>query len=1153
MKRFYYHYIFTLITVFLLASSCSDENWLGGALPGSGDKLEIEGEINQVAVTRVNDEGFVDGDEIGVYVVNYEGTVPGRLSTEGNHATNVRHTFNEADHKWNAAYNIYWQDKVTHADIYCYYPYDSPKSVESYSFTVRRDQSKPTEGDEMGGYEASDFLWGKAADIAPRAGAVRVSMAHCMSNIRVTLVEGSGFKSGEWASTEKNVLVSNLVRDAKINLGDGTVKPNGSAESTATMPARVNDEWRAIVVPQTVAAGTTLFTITVGGTPYKFSKEADFTYVPKKMMNFSIRVDKKAGEGQFALSIISESITAWENDLVSHDGTAKAYMTVNSSYGHLEDSINKHFKNLSAIKNLKIRGGMDSNDFYFINRNLPNLTTLNLKEVIPFGGMYDYYVSIGEEPEWDYAIPPYAMAQNSTLQRVILPDSTREIKGEAFYDCQRLTGSLVIPEGVKEIGGNAFCNCNALNGTLTLPNTLEKIGDQAFTRCGFNTELLLPEALKTIGVYAFMECQNIYGSLNLPDNLEEIGESAFASCYGLTGSLVIPNKIKKIEERTFIQCGFNGTLTLPNGLTDIKSATFSNNSFVGELKIPETVTYIGADAFSHNRFSGTIKLPASLPSLSSHTFDGCTLLSGTLEIPEGMENIPANCFYDCNNISKIILPESLSSISAEAFADCGGLTSIVSKSQEPPVLNGSAFYYMLKDNVVVEVPEAAVNAYKLSPGWRDFKNITAHHELMCSPSMVNTLNKKSSRSLVINAEGEWELLSKPSWCSLSQTSGSGKTEVILTVNSLANGSETRSGNIVFKLKDKYYRLSLPVTQYSYQYEEDSFITLQKSTKGNKGGINIVIIGDGYDAKAISSGTYITDMKNTMKNFFDVEPYSSYRDYFNVYTAIALSDEAGVSSVNTSCDNRFGTRVNNDKEITCDYQTVLKYAEGAPTVNSGNIAQSLVILVPDNTEYNGRTLLWDDGSAISICPKTDLGYPLDARGTVQHEAGGHGFGKLADEAVKHASYIDMCKCTCCEHAYAINHAHALGWYENVSLTGKMQDVPWSHLLFDSRYSDVVDIYEGAAMHSRGAFRSEQSSCMSNHTPYFNAISRESIVKRIKRYAGETFSFEDFVANDNSNTTALTRGAAAHSSVTTRQQHNHPVIMKGSPLRNMARRR
>ena len=51
-----------------------------------------------------------------------------------------------------------------------------------------------------------------------------------------------------------------------------------------------------------------------------------------------------------------------------------------------------------------------------------------------------------------------------------------------------------------------------------------------------------------------------------------------------------------------------------------------------------------------------------------------------------------------------------------------------------------------------------------------------------------------------------------------------------------------------------------------------------------------------------------------------------------------------------------------------------------------------------------------------------------------------------------------------------------------------------------------------MHSREIYRSEITSCMNNNIPYFSAISRQAIVERIKEYAGETFTLEDFYAND-----------------------------------------
>ena len=110
-------------------------------------------------------------------------------------------------------------------------------------------------------------------------------------------------------------------------------------ESTATIPSQVGDVWRTIVVPQTVQAGTTLFSITIGGVPYKFTKNTALTYVAGKMMKFSIRVDKKKEDGKYRLTLISESIAPWENDLVSHDATAKEYVVVNSTAGHLKEAI----------------------------------------------------------------------------------------------------------------------------------------------------------------------------------------------------------------------------------------------------------------------------------------------------------------------------------------------------------------------------------------------------------------------------------------------------------------------------------------------------------------------------------------------------------------------------------------------------------------------------------------------------------------------------------------------------------------------------------------------------------------------------------------------------------------------------------------------
>ena len=1164
-----FHIIYSLLAVSVLMS-CSDNDWLGDSNMEGKQKIELAGDIEQVPVTRVNDNGFVDGDVMGVYIVDYNGANPGTLQVSGNRGDNVRHTFDEAEYKWNSAYDVYWKDKHTKIDVYGYYPFGNPESIDAYAFTVQRDQSKATEGGEMGGYEASDFLWGKAAEVAPTTSVVRLSMQHRMANARVTLVEGAGFAEGEWASTEKGVLVANLIREATVNLADGTVKASGGVEKTATVPSRVNDEWRAIVVPQTVTAGTTMFSITIGGVAYKFNKNEDFTYIAGKMSNFAIRVDKKENSGQYALTLISESITAWENDLVSHDATAKEYVIINSTAGHLKEAIEAAGKDYAKIKNLKITGRLNTSDFDFMRKDMSSLSALNLKEARVYGkrGDMPWFQDVWDEEELLDVIPQRAFDDKLTLTRIVLPDTLKAIADRAFRQCTNLTGSIIIPEGVESIGPSAFLWCNSLTGTLSLPTTLKYIGGGgavdihgAFFGCKFNCELVLPDKLEYIGHNAFGDNSNYYGNLRLPANLTFLGGGAFAGDKNLTGDLEIPDKLKYINSDAFNGTGFNGNLILHDGLLGINAAAFEGVPLKGTLNLPKNLGNVGERAFNGCDFSGELKIPSTLVSIGNKAFAYNWRLMGILEFPEGIESIGAGAFANCRSIEGLVFPESLESIGYEAswledggaFQGCYGIGTIVCKGTVPAHVLSGAFNGVAKDNFTLEVPESAIHQYQAANGWCDFKRIAAHHELVCRPSVACALNTEHKQTLVINAEGEWEVESKPDWCELSQTSGSKKTELTLTIKQMAKGAGNRNGEIKFRLKDKDYTHACAVTQYDYEYGEDQWLTLQGATRGNNGGINIVFVGDGYNGKDIAEGNYLKDMQEGVEHFFGIEPYKTYRNYFNVYTPFALSTESGVGTVNTIRYNRFNTTFTGGVGLRCDYDEMFRYALNAPTVTVDNLCQTLIVVIPNSTDYGGICQMWEDGSAIAFCPKSTYGYPLDSRGVMQHEAGGHGFGKLGDEYIYHNAFIDFCDCTCCGHVDAVNWAKSLGWYDNLSLTGKMHQVPWSHLIFDSRYSDIVDIFEGGYMHNRGVFRSEQNSCMNNDIPYYSTISRESIVKRIKRYAGEEYSFEEFVANDKRDAGAVTRTVGASAA---RNVHSHqlpPTIHKGSPLKSLKARK
>lgn len=263
----------------------------------------------------------------------------------------------------------------------------------------------------------------------------------------------------------------------------------------------------------------------------------------------------------------------------------------------------------------------------------------------------------------------------------------------------------------------------------------------------------------------------------------------------------------------------------------------------------------------------------------------------------------------------------------------------------------------------------------------------------------------------------------------------------------------------------------------------------------------------------------------------------------------LSTESGVGTVNTIKYNRFNTTFTGGVGLKADYDEIFAYSLNAPTVTKENLDQTLIIIVPNSTDYGGICQMWFSGAAIAFCPLSTYGYPLDSRGVIQHEAGGHGFGKLGDEYIYHNAFIDACNCTCCGHVDAVSGAKSLGWYDNLELTGKMHSVGWSHLIFDDRYSDIVDIYEGGYMHNRGVFRSESNSCMNNDIPYYSTISRESIVKRIKRYAGEEYSFEDFVKNDkrDAGTVSSRAGVSENDHRNSGTYQHAPVFHKESPLK------
>lgn len=255
------------------------------------------------------------------------------------------------------------------------------------------------------------------------------------------------------------------------------------------------------------------------------------------------------------------------------------------------------FSNCSALTSITIPAGVTSINSGTFNR-CHKLVSVTLPE-----GLTD--------------IGSTAFQSCTSLEHLTLPQSVTSIDHSAFQS-SGLT-SIVIPNGVTAIATNTFSYCTQLT-EVTIPNTVTLIDNYAFWGCSGLQRIHLPTSVTEIGFWAFAECSSVTritvaagnsrylsagnclidtqeqklilaangAEIPTDGSVTEIGDYAF---YGHTNleQIVLPEGIRRIEQRAFMNCTNLAAIYLPVSMTVI------NCPFEGCFS-PATIYYSGTTA-----------------------------------------------------------------------------------------------------------------------------------------------------------------------------------------------------------------------------------------------------------------------------------------------------------------------------------------------------------------------------------------------------------------------------------------------------------------------------------------------------------------------------------------------------------------------------
>lgn len=194
---------------------------------------------------------------------------------------------------------------------------------------------------------------------------------------------------------------------------------------------------------------------------------------------------------------------------------------------------------------------------------------------------------------------------------------------------------------------------------------------------------------------------------------------AFANCKSLTGKVIMPTTLKKINGGAFFQSKIT-ECNFPEGLEEIGDAAFYATR-LKEAILPNTCQTLSGDShFMLNYELEKVSLPEGLTVIPGAFVNNCIKLK-EFTMPNSIEEIGHTAFWQCGSLQELHLPTNLKSIEVEGLYYCKGLKSISFPSSLEILGAESCENWKNIESIycAAPIPPTCINS-EVNPGWTPF-------------------------------------------------------------------------------------------------------------------------------------------------------------------------------------------------------------------------------------------------------------------------------------------------------------------------------------------------------------------------------------------------------------------------------------------------